>query len=82
VGQASCLSIAAKKLREIYLPDTAGWKPAPLTSAIPTSEFGLNATCVNKSGVALRLSPQSKTQVISENEKPLPVLPEGACVPT
>jgi hypothetical protein len=25
-----------------YLPDTAGWKPAPLTSAVPTSEFGFN----------------------------------------
>jgi hypothetical protein len=43
------------------------------------SDSNLNVFHAKKSGVALRLPPQSETQTISENQKPLPVLPEGAC---
>jgi hypothetical protein len=38
----SCCREAAGDFFPDYLPDTAGWKPAPLTSAVPTSEFGFN----------------------------------------
>jgi hypothetical protein len=47
VEQASSLPVVAEKLRELFprcSPNTAGWKPAPLASAVPASEIGLNSS--------------------------------------
>jgi hypothetical protein len=45
VGQVSCLSVAAVKLREIFprlFAGHGGLKACPTASAVPTSEFGFN----------------------------------------
>jgi hypothetical protein len=38
----SCRRKAAGDFPPDHLPEMAGWKPAPLTTAMPTSEFGFN----------------------------------------